>query len=147
MVTDLGTDVVPDPVTAGGHRARLRRHLRRRRQQRVLRLPRPGAAGPPVLLDCGRGVLSSLQHHLEPTELDAVVINTRIPTTGATCRCMRNALRYVLHHGVLFHRRHARHPRRRVPVASVIAFANRSSPGMSVTVGALRVRTRARHPL
>ncbi|HNH96176.1 MAG TPA: MBL fold metallo-hydrolase, partial [Microthrixaceae bacterium] len=77
MVTDLGTDVVPDPSrlavtvlgcggTFAGAGNACSGYLVR-------------GGGTAVLLDCGPGVLSSLQHHLEPTELDAVVVSHSHP--------------------------------------------------------------------
>ncbi len=96
MVTDLGTDVTPDPssltVTVLGCSGTY---------------AGPGNAcsgylvrggGTSVLLDAGPGVLSSLQAHIAPTELDAVVVSHSHPDHWGDVPILRNALRYVLGH-------------------------------------------------
>ena len=149
VVTDLGTDVVPDPSrlavtvlgcggTFAGAGNACSGYLVR-------------GGGTAVLLDCGPGVLSSLQHHLEPTELDAVVVSHSHPDHWGDVPVMRNALHYVLgHHGVpLF------------TTADTLAILDGVfhdglgdafapsviADGADFTVGALRMRTsRTAHP-
>ena len=55
--------------------------------------------GTAVLLDCGPGVLSSLQSHMAPTELDAIVVSHSHPDHWGDLPILRNALHYVLGHG------------------------------------------------
>lgn len=54
--------------------------------------------GTSVLLDAGPGTLSSLQHHIRPTAVDAVVISHSHPDHWGDVPVMRNALHYVLGH-------------------------------------------------
>lgn len=60
--------------------------------------------GVAVLLDAGPGTLSSLQHHIRPTVLDAVVVSHSHPDHWGDVPVMRNALHYVLgHSGIPLH--------------------------------------------
>ncbi len=54
--------------------------------------------GTSVLLDCGPGVLASLQEHMAPTELDAIVVSHSHPDHWGDVPILRNALHYVLGH-------------------------------------------------
>jgi ribonuclease BN (tRNA processing enzyme) len=54
--------------------------------------------GTAVLLDAGPGVLASLQRHLRPTNLDAVVVSHSHPDHWGDVPIMRNALHYILGH-------------------------------------------------
>lgn len=54
--------------------------------------------GTTVLFDAGPGTLSSLQHHIRPTVLDAVVVSHSHPDHWGDLPVMRNALHYVLGH-------------------------------------------------
>ena len=97
MVTDLGTEATPDPsalaVTVLGCSGTY---------------AGPGNAcsgylvrggGTTVLRDAGPGVLASLQCHVRPTELDAVVVTHSHPDHWGDVPILRNALHYVLGHG------------------------------------------------
>lgn len=54
-----------------------------------------------VLMDAGPGTLANLQHHLDPRELDAVVLSHSHPDHWLELPVLRNALKYVLScHGV-----------------------------------------------
>lgn len=55
--------------------------------------------GTTILLDAGPGTLASLQHHVRPTELDAVFVSHSHPDHWGDVPVMRNALHYVLGHG------------------------------------------------
>lgn len=57
--------------------------------------------GVAVLLDAGPGTLSSLQQHVRPTVLDAVVVSHSHPDHWGDIPVMRNALHYVLGHSGL----------------------------------------------
>ena len=96
MVTDLGPDGVPDEsdlaVTVLGCSGTY---------------SGPGNAcsgylvrggGTTVLLDVGPGVLASLQQHVSPTALDAIVVSHSHPDHWGDVPIMRNALHYVLGH-------------------------------------------------
>jgi ribonuclease BN (tRNA processing enzyme) len=107
--------------------------------------------GTSVLLDCGPGVLSSLQTHMRPTELDAVVVSHSHPDHWGDVPILRNALHYVLgHSGVQLYST--------ADALSVVegvfddglggAFrADVITDGSELTVGALRIRcSRTAHP-
>jgi ribonuclease BN (tRNA processing enzyme) len=53
----------------------------------------PGAS---VVVDLGSGTLANLQHHLDPAELDAVVLSHAHPDHWLDLPLLRNAMRYVL---------------------------------------------------
>lgn len=50
-----------------------------------------------VLMDAGPGTLANLQRHVDPADLDAVVISHSHPDHWMELPVLRNALRYVLH--------------------------------------------------
>lgn len=52
--------------------------------------------GTSVLIDAGAGVLASLQQHMAPEDLDAVVLTHSHPDHWVDAPILRNALRYVL---------------------------------------------------
>lgn len=107
--------------------------------------------GTTVLLDAGPGTLASLQHHVRPTELDAVVVSHSHPDHWGDVPVMRNALHYVLgHHGVPLY-----------STAETLGFVESVFPdgigaafrpeviidGSEISIGALRVRcSRTAHP-
>ncbi len=53
----------------------------------------PGAT---VMMDAGPGTLANLQHHVAPSELDAVVLSHSHPDHWLELPVLRNALKYVL---------------------------------------------------
>lgn len=107
--------------------------------------------GTTVLLDAGPGTLSSLQHHVRPTTLDAVVVSHSHPDHWGDVPVMRNALHYVLgHSGVPLY-----------STAETLGYVESVFPdgigdafraevitdGSEITVGALHLRcSRTAHP-
>lgn len=107
--------------------------------------------GTAVLLDCGPGVLSSLQSHMAPTELDAIVVSHSHPDHWGDLPILRNALHYVLGHGGmdLYSTRETLGLLEGVFHDGVGgAFRLHAiADGADFTVGALRIRTsRTAHP-
>jgi ribonuclease BN (tRNA processing enzyme) len=49
-----------------------------------------------VMLDAGPGTFANLQHHIDPVELDAIVISHAHPDHWLDLPAMRNAYKYVL---------------------------------------------------
>ena len=51
-----------------------------------------------VVLDCGPGTLANLQRHIDPTEIDALVLTHCHPDHWLELPVLRNALKYCLGH-------------------------------------------------
>lgn len=104
-----------------------------------------------VLVDAGPGTLAALQEHIDPAELDAVLISHSHPDHWVEAPVLRNALRYVIgHEGLAVHTTEETMDliasvchERVAPTFEMSAL----SDGSEVTVGSLTVRcSRTDHP-